>query len=134
MSTRPLARRALAGILSGALALAVASAAGAQQLPESRLARTSPSGSSTDIIARDSALRWMYTARVQQRTGASLVAAGLGAIGAAFVQYTRAGRMGMSGPQATTFVAGAALGGVGASRWLASRESRATAERWEARR
>jgi hypothetical protein len=119
-----------------ALVVATASAAGAQQAPAARFARAAASvdAEGSTVAARDSALRYLHRARVQRRAGASMVVAGLGAAAAAYVQYARAGRMGMSGAQVATFAAGAMVGGVGAQRLVASRESMATSRRLGAER
>jgi hypothetical protein len=133
MSSRSLVRVGHAAV--AALSLTVAAAAGAQQVPAPRFVRatsTDPMAAESSIVApRDSVARYVHTAQVQRLTGGSLIAAGLATIAGAYVQFARGGRMGMTSGQAAAFAGGAALGAVGATRWVASRESSQIAARWE---
>lgn len=120
--------------LAGALTLVVAaSAAGAQQLQPSPFVRAplpATAAAAPAPAAADSVARYLSAARAQRRTGGSLVAVGLVTIAGAYVGFARSSRMGMSGGQAATLGAGAIVGALGVTRWAASRESLAAAERW----
>jgi len=129
-------RRALVGALS---LVAAASAAHAQQLQPSRFVRAPLAAASAAagdpavvlaVVPADSVARYLSAARVQRRTGGSLVAVGLATIAGAYVGFARSSRMGMSGGQAATLGAGAIVGALGATRWAASRESLTAAARW----
>ena len=129
-----LARRLLAPALSLALALSVASVAGAQQAPQPRLVRAevghASAGERAVLVPRDSAAAYLRAARTQRWTGGSLITVALGTLAATYVQYARSSQMGMEGSQVGTFAVGAAVGVFGLTRWSASQKSMRAAARW----
>ena len=126
-------RRTAIHLLALPLVFALASAAGAQQQQPSRFVRQSGDVELRPVssaMARDSLMKYTRQGQARRWSGGSLMTVAAGAIAAAYVQYGRSSRMGMSGGQTGTLAAGAIAGAIGIGRWQASRESFRLASRW----
>ena len=130
-------------VLAGALAgvTAITTAASAQQLAAPRLARSgnaptptmaidSRANAAVAALARDSVAYYQHEGRVQRGQGSSLVTAGIAAVAIAWAGYSHSDNMGMNASQGAIFAAGTAIGLVGGTRLVLSRESFASAARW----